>query len=118
MLGIIEITAWHYAGFIAAVVVFLALDLGVFHRESHEVKFKEALGWSVAWISLALLFCFGFWHYAQWKFLQDPRLLAAGLTAAQSIGLANQSALAHLQKICFRIQIVPHGRAKKIDGHV
>lgn len=31
----------------------LALDLGVFHRPGHEVKFREALGWSVMWIALA-----------------------------------------------------------------
>ena len=31
----------------------LALDLGVFHRSGHEVKFREALGWSVMWIALA-----------------------------------------------------------------
>lgn len=31
----------------------LALDLGVFHRRAHTVKFKEALVWSLIWISLA-----------------------------------------------------------------
>jgi tellurite resistance protein TerC len=39
-----------------AVLGLLALDLGVFHRKSHEVKMKEALIWSAVWISLALLF--------------------------------------------------------------
>jgi tellurite resistance protein TerC len=34
----------------------LALDLGVFHRRAHTVKFKEALGWSLMWISLAGIF--------------------------------------------------------------
>ncbi len=38
------------------VVVMLALDLGVFHRKSHVVKFKEALTWSAVWIALALAF--------------------------------------------------------------
>ena len=33
-----------------------AIDLCVFHRKSHIVTFKEALGWSIAWICLALLF--------------------------------------------------------------
>lgn len=56
MLGIIEITVWHYAGFIAAVLVFLALDLGVFHRVAHVVKFREALGWTVLWFTLAMAF--------------------------------------------------------------
>ena len=56
MLGIMEITAWHYAGFVAAVLVFLALDLGVFHREAHVVKFREALGWTALWFTLAMAF--------------------------------------------------------------
>ncbi|MEQ2007934.1 MAG: TerC family protein [Limisphaerales bacterium] len=56
MLGIIEITAWHYAGFIAAVLVFLALDLGVFHREAHVVKFREALAWTALWFAMAMCF--------------------------------------------------------------
>ena len=47
---------WTYAGFIALVVVLLALDLGVFHRKAHVVKMREALGWSAFWISLGLAF--------------------------------------------------------------
>ena len=35
------------------VVAMLVLDLGVFHRKSHTVKFREALLWSVVWIALA-----------------------------------------------------------------
>jgi tellurite resistance protein TerC len=34
----------------------LALDLGVFHRKSHDVSVKEALTWSGVWIFLALCF--------------------------------------------------------------
>ncbi len=34
----------------------LALDLGVFHRKSHEVSVKEALTWTFVWIFLALVF--------------------------------------------------------------
>ena len=34
----------------------LALDLGVFHRRAHTVKFREALAWSLAWIALAAIF--------------------------------------------------------------
>ena len=42
----------------------LALDLGVFHRRAHTVKFKEALGWSLMWIALAGAFAVlvYFWH--------------------------------------------------------
>ena len=38
------------------VLILLALDLGVFHRQNHEVGIKESLGWSAVWISLALSF--------------------------------------------------------------
>jgi tellurite resistance protein TerC len=40
----------------AVVVVMMVLDLGVFHRRKHEVKFREAALWSVVWILLALGF--------------------------------------------------------------
>ncbi len=44
------------------VLVMLALDLGVFHREAHEVKMREALTWTGVWISLALLFNLGLYR--------------------------------------------------------
>jgi len=47
---------WAYIGFIGLVVVFLALDLGVFHREAHEVEMKEAIIWSVIWMTCGLAF--------------------------------------------------------------
>lgn len=45
-----------YAGFIGLVLVFLALDLGVFHREAHEVSMKEAIGWSIVWLTMGVAF--------------------------------------------------------------
>jgi tellurite resistance protein TerC len=45
-----------WAGFLSFVAAMLALDLGVFHRKAHAVRFKEALGWSAVWIGLALAF--------------------------------------------------------------
>jgi tellurite resistance protein TerC len=45
-----------WAGFIVFVIAMLALDLGVFHRQAHVVRFKEALAWSVVWVVLALAF--------------------------------------------------------------
>src|ERR1051325_1480279 len=56
MLAAAQISAWHWIGFIGCVLVFLALDLGVFHRRAHVVKFKEALLWSTVWFCLAMLF--------------------------------------------------------------
>ncbi|MBI1764990.1 MAG: TerC family protein [Acidobacteria bacterium] len=67
---------WAYVAFTAFVLLLLALDLGVFHRQAHEVSFREAAGWTVVWVALALAFNFGLYQYALWKFPQDPRLLA------------------------------------------
>ena len=46
------------------VLAMLALDLGVFHRKKHVVEFREAIGWTAVWISLAagfavLIYFFG-----------------------------------------------------------
>ena len=53
----IEITPYHWVGFIVIVLLFLSLDLGVFHRHAHIVKFKEALTWTTIWFVLSLVFC-------------------------------------------------------------
>lgn len=47
---------WLWVGFNAVVMIMLALDLGVFHRKAHAVSVKEALIWSIVWVSLALAF--------------------------------------------------------------
>jgi tellurite resistance protein TerC len=67
---------WFYLGFTGFVLLLLALDLGVFHRQAHEVSFREAATWSVVWVALALSFNFLLYQYALWKFPQDPRLTA------------------------------------------
>ncbi|HQU09308.1 MAG TPA: TerC family protein [Opitutales bacterium] len=45
-----------WIGFNVFVFAMLALDLGVFHRQAHAIKIREALGWSIFWIILALSF--------------------------------------------------------------
>ena len=59
---------WAYVAFIGLVVLFLALDLGVFHREAHEVSMKEAATWSVIWLSCGLAFSAFVWkaYDANW----------------------------------------------------
>lgn len=42
--------------FISAVIIFLAIDLGVFNREAHVISNKEAATWTGIWVSVALLF--------------------------------------------------------------
>lgn len=45
-----------FGGFLLVIGVMLLLDLGVFNKKDHVVKFKEAAAWTVAWIVLALVF--------------------------------------------------------------
>ncbi len=85
---------WFYLGFTLFVFVLLAIDLGIFHRDAHEVSFKESLTWSIIWISLALIFNFLFYQYALWKFPQVERLIS--ITGFNPETAATQSALEFL----------------------
>ena len=49
-----EIYFW--IGFVVFLALMLAIDLGIFHRKSHTVTFKESLGWTLVWIMLAMMF--------------------------------------------------------------
>ena len=50
-------------GFNLFILLMLALDLGVFHKKAHQVSLKEAITWSLIWITLALIFNAGVYHY-------------------------------------------------------
>lgn len=50
------ISSWDYTIFIAAVLFFLALDLGVFHKEARVVRFREAMTWTAVWFVVAMSF--------------------------------------------------------------
>ncbi len=55
---------WMWLGFIAFVLIMLAVDLFMLGgKTAHKVSFKEALSWSIVWVSLALLFNAGLWWY-------------------------------------------------------
>ena len=48
---------WLWIGFFALIIALLVLDLGVFHRRSHAIGIREAMGWTLFWIALGLAFC-------------------------------------------------------------
>jgi tellurite resistance protein TerC len=52
----IEITPWHWAGFILFVIVCIAVDMGAFSKRARTVTFREALVWSAVWFTLAMIF--------------------------------------------------------------
>ena len=45
-----------WLSFALVIGVMFVLDLGVFNRKSHAISFKEALAWTIAWVSLAMAF--------------------------------------------------------------
>jgi tellurite resistance protein TerC len=56
MLATADISATHWIVFVVVVLVFLALDLGVFHRKAHVVRFREAFFWTAVWFLTAMAF--------------------------------------------------------------
>lgn len=77
---------WLYAGFVALVLGFLALDLGVFHRTAHAVSMREAARWTAVWVSCALLFT------AIVYFIYQHHWLGMGLDVRQLDGVARNVA--------------------------
>ena len=62
---------WAWAGFFAFITVMLMIDLGVFQRESHEVRMKEALTWCLIWFTLALSFNGLIWWWRGARLAQE-----------------------------------------------
>jgi len=57
-------TWWMWAGFLAIVLVMLAIDLFVVGGgKQHKVSFKEAATWSVVWVSVSFLFAAALWWH-------------------------------------------------------
>lgn len=77
---------WLWIGFNAFVLVLLALDLGVFHRNSHVITVREAATWTVAWVSLAALFAAGIFYFAGSKLALE---FVAGYLIEYSLSVDN-----------------------------
>jgi len=86
MPGFVEITPWHWAGFILCVLVFLALDLGLFHRRARVVKFREAAAWSAVWFALAMVFAGAMAH---WRGREEAVQFTTGYIIELSLSLDN-----------------------------
>ncbi len=67
--------------FISCILLFLALDLGVFNKKAHVIKAKEAAIWTSIWISVALGFSGVIW----WLFSQGLMANPTGITADDAV---------------------------------
>ena len=65
--NILELHPGLIVGFAVVIFIMLLLDLGIFNKKAHEVSSKEALTWSIIWISLSMVFS----GVVYWIFNQD-----------------------------------------------
>ena len=56
LVAVLQIHWWHWGSFVLLVLLFLALDLGLLHRRAREIRFKEALAWTLFLVLMALVF--------------------------------------------------------------
>lgn len=56
-------STWLWVGFSLFIVTMLSLDLGLFNRNAHTIRYKEAWIWSAVWVTLALIFAGLVFHY-------------------------------------------------------
>jgi tellurite resistance protein TerC len=87
LFAIIEtIPWWGWIAFFTFITAMLALDLGVFQRENHVVGMKEALGWCVVWVLLALGFSALLW---QWRGPEPAQQFLAGYLVELCLSVDN-----------------------------
>src|SRR5687768_17645280 len=59
----ISSASWLWVGFSVFVLTMLSLDLGLFNRKAHTIKYKEAWIWSTVWVTLAMIFAALVFYY-------------------------------------------------------
>lgn len=77
---------WFWVGFNLFILAMLALDLGVFHRRTHEVKFKEALAWVGVWVGVAMAFNVGVYY---WRGAETALAFFTGYIIEYSLSIDN-----------------------------
>ena len=56
-MDVIGSSTWLWVGFSFFILCMLGLDLGLFNRKAHTIRYREAWIWSGVWVTLAMLFC-------------------------------------------------------------
>ena len=71
--------------FIALIIVFLALDLGVFNKTDHVIRSKEAATWTAIWVTVALSFSGVIYWLFSSNLLENPTNLTPGTAVLKYI---------------------------------
>ncbi len=78
---------WAWAAFLGFVGLMLALDLGVFKKNSDQApSFKEAVAWCIVWVSLAIGFAF---LLSAWRGPEDAELFVGGYVLELALSVDN-----------------------------
>src|SRR5207247_1641731 len=81
------VVEWYgWVGFLGAIGALFALDLGLFYRRPHEVRFSEALLWSGLWVAVGLGFALVLWA---WRGGQMATEYLAGYVIEWSLSVDN-----------------------------
>jgi tellurite resistance protein TerC len=75
-----------WIAFVVFILAVLALDLGVFHKKSHTVGFKESIIWSGVWVALAMAFNVIIYF---WRGQEDSMLFLTGYVIEKSLSIDN-----------------------------
>ncbi|MBA0885432.1 TerC family protein [Flavobacterium undicola] len=71
--------------FICAILLFLALDLGIFNKTPHEISSKEAGKWTGIWVSLSFLFSAVIYWLYQNNYVENPDQLKPAMASMKYI---------------------------------
>jgi tellurite resistance protein TerC len=82
----LHVEPWMWGAFVAFILAMLAIDLFVFHRDAHEVSFREAGLWSAIWVALGLAFGAFLWA---WQGGQVAGEYVAGYLIEKSLSVDN-----------------------------
>jgi tellurite resistance protein TerC len=64
-------STWLWIGFVTFILAMLSLDLGLFNRKAHTIRYREATIWSFVWITVALIFAgIVFWDQGRTRGLE------------------------------------------------
>ncbi len=77
---------WAWAAFLTGICFFLALDLGVFHKEDKKVSFREAVVWCCVWGLMAAAFAS---LIAWWRGPEEAGLFVAGYVMELALSVDN-----------------------------
>jgi len=77
---------WAWAGFFLFITAMLALDLGVFQRDGHVMKMREALVWCAVWFTLAMAFNGVLWW---WRGAETGQQFLAGYLVELCLSVDN-----------------------------